>query len=101
MGTPGERTIRSTLVNVSSVWRQDFVPSAFRSLSANDRSVRAQQLTSPRRRTLPCRRPTTFGLESFILHRSFNVVNANSAITSPAIQNRMMIFDSCQPRASK
>ena len=28
------------------------------------------------------------------LHLSFNVVSANSASTSPAIQNRAMIFDS-------
>ena len=31
-------------------------------------------------------------------HRSFNVVSANSAITRPAIQNRVMIFDSGHPR---
>src|SRR5450755_64981 len=33
--------------------------------------------------------------------RSFNVVSANNAITRPAIQNRVMIFDSGQPSASK
>ena len=32
---------------------------------------------------------------------NFKVVSANSAITSPAIQNRTMIFDSVQPSASK
>ena len=34
-------------------------------------------------------------------HRSFKVVSANSASTSPAIQKRMMIFDSAQPNCSK
>jgi len=34
-------------------------------------------------------------------HRNFSVVSANSAITSPAIQKRIMIFDSGQPSASK
>ena len=34
-------------------------------------------------------------------HLSFSVVSANSAMTSPAIQKRAMIFDSCQPSASK
>jgi hypothetical protein len=34
-------------------------------------------------------------------HLNFRVVSANRAKTSPAIQNRMMTFDSSQPRASK
>ena len=34
-------------------------------------------------------------------HLSFRVVSANSAITNPAIQNRVMIFDSCHPSCSK
>ena len=37
----------------------------------------------------------------FKIHRSFNVLSANSAQTKPAIQNRVMIFDSGQPSASK
>ena len=32
---------------------------------------------------------------------NFNVVSANSAIISPAIQKRTMTFDSGQPSASK
>jgi hypothetical protein len=34
-------------------------------------------------------------------HLSFSVVKAQSASTSPAIQNLAMIFDSAQPSASK
>jgi len=34
-------------------------------------------------------------------HLSFNVVKAQSASTSPAIQNRAIIFDSAHPSASK
>ena len=34
-------------------------------------------------------------------HDSFNVVRANNAITKPAIQNLVIIFDSGQPSASK
>ena len=40
-------------------------------------------------------------LQVHAAHLSFNVVSANSASTSPAIQNRAMIFDSVQPSASK
>lgn len=34
-------------------------------------------------------------------YRNFNVVSANNAITNPVIQNRVIIFDSCHPNASK
>ena len=44
---------------------------------------------------------TTVLPSSVVFHLSFSVVSANSAITSPAIQKRAMIFDSCQPSASK
>ena len=36
-----------------------------------------------------------------VAHLSFNVVSANSASTSPAIQNLAIILDSVQPIASK
>jgi hypothetical protein len=42
--------------------------------------------------------PSNFRIADY---RSFNVVSANSAITNPAIQNLVMIFDSSHPSASK
>ena len=113
-GTSGESTIRSQPSNTASVWTANGMsrPRASGSWSSGFRSV--ARTTAPSRRSSSTEAtpdffiPTTSALvitaaERFagIAHLSFNVVSANSASTSPAIQKRAIIFDSAQPSASK
>ncbi len=73
-----------------------FKPSSFNETSKTDSLTVAAQLPN-RVRSLPSRDRKGVGCS----YLSFNVVNANKAMTNPAIQKRVMIFDSCQPSASK
>ena len=115
-GTPGESTIRShAFEHFRRLWLERHVrafqlcaAAAVRSSgSGRWRALRAPLAASSSTAPdpiFPCphQDAASRSLTSFIcVYLNFSVVSANSAITSPAIQNRAMIFDSCQPSASK
>ena len=125
-GTPGLGTIRSCSRNVFSRWppNSSFTPAARSgaiaspislSVRASDRAPRGAKERSSH--TGPCQSHDQHAFTSQFervrhLFRknpltrmrhylSFNVVSANSAKTSAAIQNRTMTFDSLHPSSSK
>ena len=129
-GTPGETTIKSCRRNVSSPWPplSTMIPASSsvgisRASAAADRvsltvtrAPRALRNSAAAIPLLP--NPTTStrlffksiianssldccSYYSVLPHRSFNVVNANSANTSARIQNRAITFDSDHPINSK
>ena len=66
------------------------------------RSVRRQELRRGHTRTSQANHHRPFARQFHRLrHRSFSVLNENSAKTRATIQKRMMIFDSAQPFSSK
>ena len=82
--------------------RLPFPPSAFHPPPEPARRAVAEAGSPPHRNApSPPQQPSSLPTSSSPCYRSFNVVSANSAITNPAIQKRVMIFDSSQPNCSK